>query len=324
VPSAIRGLNGASVDTSSGGVTINPGNGTVNLTTGAIVNLWTTGAPFVLTTGAATYNGQRDDAMYWGYNIGKVVNTEPILQYDMEGHYVDGSGSHWMEENLDYISPDGVTWKRFFSLQVDRVNHIANWAWAGKSFRLEVAPNSNDFTFRTTSSGTLHTELSYVDGDANLVLGGNADATAPAVMYFGPDAYANRAKGISVAKGGFVGINNTTPTAPLDVVGSVQISGSNVFMSSYDNGNYLMLHDGGGTMKLATGGIPRATINSSEAAFNVPVGLKGYTVASLPSGNQGDTAYVTDAVSPTYLGTLRGGGSTVCPVFYNGTAWVAH
>jgi hypothetical protein len=54
------------------------------------------------------------------------------------------------------------------------------------------------------------------------------------------------------------------------------------------------------------------------------VRLKGYTVATLPAGTQGDTAFVTDAVAPTYLGPLVGGGAVVTPVFYNGTAWVAY
>ena len=49
----------------------------------------------------------------------------------------------------------------------------------------------------------------------------------------------------------------------------------------------------------------------------------GYTVSTLPTGKQGDRAYVTDATTPTYLGTLTGGGAVVCPVFYNGTAWVS-
>jgi len=47
-------------------------------------------------------------------------------------------------------------------------------------------------------------------------------------------------------------------------------------------------------------------------------------VATLPTGNTGDMAYVTDATAPTYLGTLTGGGSVVCPVFYDGTNWVSH
>jgi len=49
----------------------------------------------------------------------------------------------------------------------------------------------------------------------------------------------------------------------------------------------------------------------------------GYTVATLPTATQGDRAFVTDATAPTYLGTLTGGGAVVCPVFYNGTAWVS-
>jgi parallel beta-helix repeat protein len=52
--------------------------------------------------------------------------------------------------------------------------------------------------------------------------------------------------------------------------------------------------------------------------------LKGnYTVATLPFGNPGDRAFVTDAVSPTFLGTLTGGGTVQTPVFHNATAWVA-
>ena len=49
----------------------------------------------------------------------------------------------------------------------------------------------------------------------------------------------------------------------------------------------------------------------------------GYTVSTLPTGVVGMRAYVTDALLPTYLGTLTGGGTVKCPVFYNGTAWVS-
>jgi len=65
-------------------------------------------------------------------------------------------------------------------------------------------------------------------------------------------------------------------------------------------------------------------INGTKIISHLPITAKGYTVSTLPSGTQGDTAYVTDATAPTYLGTLTGGGSVVCPVFYNGTAWVSH
>jgi len=52
--------------------------------------------------------------------------------------------------------------------------------------------------------------------------------------------------------------------------------------------------------------------------------FQGYTVATLPAaGTVGRRTYVTDAVSPTFLGTLTGGGSVVTPVFDNGTKWVS-
>lgn len=57
--------------------------------------------------------------------------------------------------------------------------------------------------------------------------------------------------------------------------------------------------------------------------FTGTITLGGYTVATLPAGVQGMRAYVTDATAPTFLGALTGGGAVKCPVFYNGTAWVA-
>ncbi len=53
-----------------------------------------------------------------------------------------------------------------------------------------------------------------------------------------------------------------------------------------------------------------------------PVRLKGYTVATLPAGTQGDTAFVTDALAPTFGTTVAGSGAVVIPVFYDGTNWI--
>jgi hypothetical protein len=52
--------------------------------------------------------------------------------------------------------------------------------------------------------------------------------------------------------------------------------------------------------------------------------LAQYTVSTLPTGVQGDNAYVTDALAPTYMATVVGGGSVVTPVFHNGSSWIAH
>jgi hypothetical protein len=50
----------------------------------------------------------------------------------------------------------------------------------------------------------------------------------------------------------------------------------------------------------------------------------GYTFATLPtSATQGMRAYITDGVpAPIFMGTAASGGTTVTPVFYNGTNWI--
>lgn len=55
-----------------------------------------------------------------------------------------------------------------------------------------------------------------------------------------------------------------------------------------------------------------------------PINLvpQGYTVATLPTGVTGWKLYVTDAMTCTLNGSLTGGGSVKCPVWYNGSVWV--
>lgn len=49
----------------------------------------------------------------------------------------------------------------------------------------------------------------------------------------------------------------------------------------------------------------------------------GFTVATLPAaGTVGRISYVTDALAPTFLAAVVGGGAIVTPVFDNGSAWV--
>lgn len=74
-------------------------------------------------------------------------------------------------------------------------------------------------------------------------------------------------------------------------------------------------------------GVVQVGTTASNASGTLKAAVLGtttaYTVATLPTGFQGARAFVTDATLPTYLGALTGGGSVVCPVFYNGSAWVS-
>lgn len=77
----------------------------------------------------------------------------------------------------------------------------------------------------------------------------------------------------------------------------------------------------------ATGGCIIINGATGAATNNCAFILQGYTVAALPACNAarlGMQAYVTDALTPTYNGTLTGGSTTKVPVFCNGTAWTSH
>lgn len=76
----------------------------------------------------------------------------------------------------------------------------------------------------------------------------------------------------------------------------------------------------------ATGGCLVQDPTTGAWTANCAFILQGYTVSTLPSctGRLGMQAYVTDALTPTYNGTLTGGSTTKVPVFCNGTAWTSH
>jgi hypothetical protein len=61
----------------------------------------------------------------------------------------------------------------------------------------------------------------------------------------------------------------------------------------------------------------------NKPTIKEPIIGTGFTVATLPAGTIGMRTYVTDALAPTFLGVLVGGGAIKVPAFYNGTAWVA-
>jgi hypothetical protein len=49
---------------------------------------------------------------------------------------------------------------------------------------------------------------------------------------------------------------------------------------------------------------------------------EGFTVSTLPTGEIGQRAYVTDSTSPTFRGVVVGGGSDFTPVIFDGANWI--
>lgn len=67
--------------------------------------------------------------------------------------------------------------------------------------------------------------------------------------------------------------------------------------------------------------LPQFGDSTQSTGTIVSVQPVGYTVATLPAGAQGDSAFVTDALTPVFLDVVVGGGAIVVRVFHNGTSW---
>ena len=124
------------------------------------------------------------------------------------------------------------------------------------------------------------------------------------------------------SKGGKVGIGtglNGTLSARLHVISTTE-----QVRVGYNSTNYSSFTVGStGSLTIGlTGTTPRTTFSQGISVLGT-IKLNGYTVATLPAGVIGETAYVTDALAPIFLGIIAGGGAVVTPVFYNGANWIA-
>lgn len=139
-----------------------------------------------------------------------------------------------------------------------------------------------------------------------------------------------------VPQNGTGGITITVNDAP-NVGQSVRIYGNYQRTITVNTGSALYLPEQAGTTSVSmpsSGGSQQyldltwgnGSWNAIQANGNVygqTTLTKGYTVSTLPAGQEGMRTYVTDAASPGFLQPLTGGGSTVCPAFHNGSTWVA-
>lgn len=83
----------------------------------------------------------------------------------------------------------------------------------------------------------------------------------------------------------------------------------------------------GATINIGANGFGNdSTIQIDDTAETIsvtkPFTLKGYTVATLPTGVVGQTAYITDALTPVFGATAVGGGAVTVPVFFDGATWI--
>jgi hypothetical protein len=124
----------------------------------------------------------------------------------------------------------------------------------------------------------------------------------------------------------------TASTMELDAANLMLRSKNLLYIGKNDNSNYIVFqNDGSIDLSASSNQNIRISCNvmnvgARRTDFMSPIVLPTTTVANLPASPTGGYQYATvsDATSPTYLQPVVGGGTVVCPVFYNGTSWVAH
>ena len=221
------------------------------------------------------------------------VGTTPTYAFDNLENSNKGTGVHVKNSNTSGAAWAGVSMEN--STGVSTIFKLgAGWVTYG-------IMTANGFGFYNGTSGDIAIANDWGSGNILFAAGGVSEKAR-------------------ISSNGNFGINTgATVTAKLHV-----ISTTIQFKLGYDVSNYASFTTGAtGSLTIAlTGTAPRTTF-SQGVTMGGTLRLTPCTVATLPSGVVGDTAYVTDATAPTYLGALTGGGAVTCPVFYNGSAWVS-
>ncbi|RQV01113.1 hypothetical protein [Burkholderia cenocepacia] len=197
----------------------------------------------------------------------------------------------------------------------------------------------SDSTVSTISG--VRMQNSYVSqdsGPADMFSGLNA-ATQLANWTFTNNYFALNGGTMAPTSTGGPGINNVTfignflPNMTFTPGGTLRTD-KLTLVGNLEN-NTLTINQGSyGWQQLSVVGDQQNSIVNNSDGYNQTITVprtgvsNGLRVTStLPTCNASTKGFqmtVTDATSPTYGGTLTGGGSVVTPVFCNGSAWVTH
>ena len=284
---------------------------------------------FIAVTAGLTYygtdgtNGMRKVTCYGDKDFASFI----------AGGNVNSSNSFTVPAGVNYVIIS-YTSSGKNKFQFEQGNTPTNWipyaknvfavnGFPTKTNRLSILPTGKNLFNINDPDSKINYYLDASTGtpvsSTTLTYSGYIPVTA-GVQYFGTDgtntmrmvAYYNASKAF-VSGGSTTSTNTFTPSAG---VAFVRISYTTATSGTFQ----LEAGSSATTYAVFTGVI--SEINGYKSGASAIAA--GYTVATLPTGVLGMVAFVTDATSPTYLGTLTGGGAVKCPVFYNGAAWVSY
>lgn len=210
--------------------------------------------------------------------------------------------------------------------------------------------NTNNGLTITASGATTNNAINILGGQI-LTTSGSVSVPSLAIGNANSGVYSTAANRVGIASGGALAAEFNGNTLTLGQWGSSQTINAASGGAGNSNRAGIDLIIGSGqstgsgvagktTFRYTPAGSSGTSVNAYATALEIgtdgnttvsnklinlsTVRLKSYTVATLPAGTQGDIAYVTDALAPTFAGVLVGGGAIVTIAFYDGTNWTAH
>lgn len=230
-------------------------------------------------------------------------------------------------------------------------------AAATTGLRLLDTDDSNTLRITCGSDLTANRTLNIISGDANRALdisAADVTITAAGATFLGTPTSANLAALLTDETGtgaavfaGSPTLTGTITAAAANFSGAVSsvglsstgfafaagkalnmgISASLGNITAYDlSAAYIGCVYDALTHAFNASGTTKLTVAAAVITATVPVKLPTYTVATLPAAataGAGATAYVTDALAPTFLTAVVGGGAIATTVFSDGTSWRA-
>jgi len=214
-------------------------------------------------------------------------------------------------------------------------------SWTGvKSSTNSSGTRNGGLTLNNTSSAGGASAMVITESGGGNGVGINATATVSGGTAIKATA-SSGAIGVSSTTSGATGsagaFSTTGAANGIDVFASstgpaAQIqsssSGPNIKATVTSTGDNLLLNTGasasGFAIRSQNNSVDTFTVDKTGVVTSNILVLKSYTVATLPTPTGTAYATVTDALAPTYLTTVVGGGAVVCPVFFDGVSWKAH
>ncbi len=234
------------------------------------------------------------------------------------------SGGLSVERAKLYIAQNNLSSSWLPTLRIDAGNHTgmtsttefinndfssATWAWVDGTTVTQRFNYFRAFTVNKTTTSAIFNDIYNVYIDQSIAGSG---VTFTNNWALGLNGHLKMLDGSNIAFGTTTGtLLGTTTTQKLGHYGITPIVQPANTVAIDD----VLINTG----LRASGGSANFTL---KVTHSNPENLKNYTVATLPAGTRGDVAYVTDALTPSFLVVVVGGGSTVTPVFYDGTNWV--